>query len=136
MELHLKIIGCALICLGLVHSIFPQKFNWKQELKSLTVINREMMYIHTLFIAITLLLVGFLCLTSSAELITTPLGKRISLGLGIFWALRFLVQFFGYSSVTWKGKQFETIIHIGFALFWAYLSAVFIIIYLRPVISL
>jgi len=129
MELHLKIIGFCLIVLGLVHAIFPRQFNWKQELSSLSIMNREMMYVHTFFIAFTLLLIGVLCLTSSKELVETALGKRISLGLGIFWIVRLYVQFFGYSSKTWKGKPFETIVHILFSIFWTYLSAIFILIF-------
>jgi hypothetical protein len=129
MELHLKIIGYCLIMIGLVHAIFPKQFNWKQELSSLSLINREMMYVHTFFIAFTLLLLGVLCLTSSTELVETTLGKRISLGLGIFWIVRLYIQFFGYSSKTWKGKPFETTVHILFSIFWAYISVVFILIY-------
>ena len=131
MEPHLIIIGCCLIVLGLVHAIFPKQFNWKQELSSLSVMNREMMYVHTFFIAFTLILVGVLCIMSSAELVNTPLGKKISLGLGIFWTVRLYVQFFGYSSKTWKGKLFETIVHVLFSIFWFYLSAIFILIYFR-----
>ena len=130
MELHLQIIGCCLILLGLVHTIFPKQFNWKRELSSLSTMNREMMYIHTFFIAFTLILVGMLCLTSSTELIETTLGKRVCLGLGIFWTVRLYIQFFGYSSSTWRGKPFETIVHILFSIFWAYLSFIFIWIYL------
>ena len=130
MELHLKIIGFCLIALGLVHAIFPRQFNWKQELSSLSIMNREMMYVHTFFIAFTLFLIGLLCLTSSTELISTPFGKQISLGLGIFWTLRLFVQFFVYSSKTWIGKRLETIIHILFSVFWTYLSAIFILIFL------
>ena len=129
MELHLKIIGFCLIVLGLVHAIFPRQFNWKQELSSLSIVNREMMYFHTFFIAFMLVLAGVLCLTSSTEIIGTPLGRRISLGLGIFWIVRLYVQFFGYSSKTWRGKTFETIVHILFSIFWAYLSAIFLLIY-------
>lgn len=130
MELHLKIIGLSLTVLGFVHAIFPKQFNWKQELSSLSIINREMMYVHTFFIALTLLLIGLLCITSSNELIGTTLGKRVSLGLGIFWTLRLFFQFFGYSSSTWRGKRFETTIHILFSIFWTYLSTIFIMIYL------
>lgn len=130
MELHLKIIGFCLIGLGLVHAIFPRQFNWKQELSSLSVMNREMMYVHTFFIAFTLFLIGLLCLTSPTEIISTTFGKQISLGLGVFWTLRLFVQFFVYSSKTWRGKPFETIIHILFSIFWTYLSAIFILIYL------
>jgi hypothetical protein len=71
--------------LSLVHLIFPKYFNWKEELKSLSLINKQMMTIHTFFIALVVFLMGLLCLTSATELIETRLGKTISLGLGIFW---------------------------------------------------
>ena len=96
MEIHFKIIGVLLIALALVHIVFPKYFNWDKELKSLSLINRQMMTVHTFFIALTVFLMGSLCLTSSAELIETNLGKKISLGLGLFWTVRLFIQFFGY----------------------------------------
>ena len=129
MEIHFKTIGILLIALALVHIVFPKYFKWEKELKSLSLVNRQMMTIHTFFIALTVFLMGLLCLTSSSELIETNLGKKISLGLGIFWAFRLLIQFFGYSSDLWKGKKFETFIHIVFSLLWTYLSIVFLTVY-------
>lgn len=90
-----------------------------------------MMTVHTFFIALTVFLMGLLCLTSSNELIETNLGKNISLGLGVFWTIRLLFQFFGYSSKLWKGKTFETIMHIAFSLLWAYLTVIFLTTYFR-----
>lgn len=126
MEIHFKIIGILLIGLSLVHVIFPKYFNWKTELSSLSLINRQMMYVHTFFIASVVFLIGLLCLTSSKELISTDLGKRITLGLGIFWTVRLFIQFFGYSSTLWRGKTLETTIHILFSLLWTYLSIIFL----------
>ena len=126
MEIHFKITGVLLITLALVHVIFPKYFNWKEELKTLSLINRQMMIVHTFFIALTVFLMGLLCLTSATELIETKLGRTVSLGLGLFWAVRLLIQFFGYSTKLWKGKKLETAIHILFSLLWIYLSAVFI----------
>jgi len=131
MELQLKIVGVLLIALALVHVIFPKYFHWEKELSLLSLINKQMMQVHTLFIALTLLLMGLLCLTSSNELITTALGKRISLGFGIFWGVRLFIQFFGYSTKLWKGKTFETTIHILFSLLWFYLTWIFINIFLK-----
>lgn len=131
MELHLKIIGVLLIALALVHVIFPKYFHWKKELNMLSLINKQMMQVHTLFIAITVLLIGFLCFTSANEIVTTNLGKRISLGLGIFWGIRLIIQLFGYSSKLWKGKIFETAVHILFSMLWFYLTWVFMSIYLN-----
>jgi hypothetical protein len=129
MELHLKIIGWILTVLALVHGIFPRYFNWKNEFKTVSLINREMMYVHTFFIALMVLLMGVLCITSTTEIVETKLGKTVSLGLSIFWTTRLIIQFFGYSSALWKGKTFETIIHILFTLLWAYLSVVFFLVW-------
>lgn len=129
MEIHFKIIGVLLIALSLVHIVFPKYFNWNKELKSLSLINRQMVTVHTFFIALTVFLMGLLCLTSSTELIETNLGKKISLGLGLFWTVRLFIQFFGYSPDLWKGKKFETFMHIIFSLLWTYLSIIFLTTY-------
>ena len=128
MELHLKNIGVLLIILAIVHGVFPRHFNWQKELSSLSLVNKQMMYVHTFFIALVVLLMGVLCLTSSGELIETNLGKRLCFGLGVFWAVRLLIQFFGYSSALWKGKTFETTVHILFSFLWTYLSIIFLTI--------
>ncbi len=129
MELHLKVIGILLIILACVHVVFPKYFNWAKETSTMSLINRQMMYVHTLFIALTVFLMGLLCVTSATEMVTTPLGKKIALGLGIFWIIRLLIQLFGYSSKLWKGKGFETVVHITFTAFWVYMSLVFLRIY-------
>ncbi|MGY6648544.1 hypothetical protein [Wenyingzhuangia sp. IMCC45574] len=129
MELHLKIIGIAFILLAGIHIIFPKFFHWKKELSHLSIINQEIMKVHTFFIAITVFLMGILCINSTNQLLTTKLGKTILFGLAIFWSLRLLTQFFGYSSKTWKGKTFETSAHVFFSIFWCYVSGVFWISY-------
>lgn len=126
MNLQLKIIGVLLIALALVHIAFPKYFNWNKELSQLSLINKQMMQVHTLFIALTIFLMGLLCFTSATELTNTTLGKRISFGLGLFWGLRLFIQFFGYSTKLWKGKTFETAIHIIFSLLWAFLTWTFL----------
>ena len=125
MALHYKFIGITLIILAFVHAFFPKYFKWKDELKHLSLINRQMMLVHTFFIALVLFLMGILCITAANELIETKLGKMITFGLGIFWATRLFFQFFIYSATLWKGKTFETIIHILFIILWSYLSVVF-----------
>lgn len=83
------------------------------------------MYVHTFFIALMVLLMGLLCITSADELIVTGLGRKLAGGLAVFWCCRLLMQFFGYSSILWKGKTFETLMHIIFTLLWIYLTVIF-----------
>lgn len=129
MEAHLKWIGGLLIGLAFLHAGFPRYFNWAGELKSLSLINRQMVYIHTLFIALVVLLMGILCWGCASEIVATPLGRKVALGLGLFWMARLLVQVFGYSTELWRGKSFETAVHISFSLLWTYLTTVFFAIY-------
>ena len=131
MYIHLKVIGILLMLLAVLHIGFPKYFNWKKELNNLSLINKQMMQIHTFFVAFFVFLVGVLCFFSATEIITTPLGKKIAFGLGIFWVVRLVFQFFVYSSKLWKGKLFETIMHILFTFFWMYLTSVFFIIFLN-----
>lgn len=129
MELQVNILGIILIILALIHVVFPSYFNWKEELNSLSLVNKEIMYVHTFFVALMVFLMGVLCVTAGEELVYTAFGKKIALGLGIFWLFRLLIQFLGYSSELWKGKRFETMIHIIFSILWAYSSLLFLWIY-------
>lgn len=125
---QLKLIGFLLVILALLHVAFARYFNWREDFAPVSLINRQMMYVHTFFVAFTVLLMGLLCLTSAPELVGTPLGRRLALGCGIFWLARLLVQFFGYSAQLWRGKRFETFVHVVFTMLWTYLSAVFLLV--------
>ena len=130
MESQFKFIGILLISLALIHVIFPRYFHWKEDLKSMSLINRQVMQVHTFFIAFTVFLIGLLCVFHAHSLVSTDLGKDISLGLTFFWGIRFLFQQFVYSKKLWKGKTFETIVHIVFSLLWVYFTLVFLLSYL------
>lgn len=131
MQIHLQITGLLLMVLALAHIIFPRYFNWNKELKGLSLINRQMMTVHTFFIALTVFLMGALCMTSARELVETDLGNKIVLGLGIFWLSRLFFQFFVYSPALWRGKRLETSIHLLFASMWSYFSVVFIATFMK-----
>jgi hypothetical protein len=131
MKILLESAGCLLMGLGLLHAVFPRYFRWREETASLTLLTRQILHIHTFFIGLTVFLMGLLCVTSATDLIHSPLGRRIALGLGLFWGLRLLLQFVGYSSDLWRGKPFETAMHVLFSLLWAFLTALFLAIYIQ-----
>ena len=126
MELQIKIIGYLLMLLACIHVIFPKYFGWKEDLAPLQQINRSMMKVHTFFIALTVFLMGLLCVTSADELLQTELGRRICLGFGLFWLIRLFFQFFIYPSSLWKGKRLETVIHVVAIIFWIFLTYSFL----------
>ena len=135
MEIHLKIVGALLIALSLMHIIIPKYFKWEQELKSLSLITKQILYVHTFFIAFIVLLMGLLCLSYASELVNDPFGRMISLGLFGFWLTRLIFQFFVYSPKVWRGKRFETVMHVMFSIAWLYFTIVFFFCYLESIVS-
>ncbi|MCU0751951.1 MAG: hypothetical protein MUF86_12410 [Akkermansiaceae bacterium] len=131
MKALLEITGGLLMALALMHAVFPRYFRWKEETAGLSLLTRQILHVHTFFIALTVFLMGLLCLTGAEDLIHTPLGRRISLGLAVFWGIRLGIQFFGYSSKLWRGKTFETFAHVAFTLFWAWLTGLFLLVALK-----
>ena len=125
LALHLRIIGILMIGLALVHAGFPKRFGWAAELKSLSLINRQMMQVHTFFIALLVALNGLLFVCNAEDLLQpSPLARSIVVGLLVFWGFRLFFQFFVYDSALWRGKRFETSVHILFGLLWLYCLAV------------
>ncbi|MCW5520210.1 hypothetical protein J1N09_10200 [Aureitalea sp. L0-47] len=132
MELHLKIIGILLMVLAFVHIPFPKYFKWKEELKSLSLINRQMMKVHTFFIALMVFLMGLLSFSQADLLVSTELGQIVSLGMAVFWGVRLVFQLFIYSTKLWRGKVFETTMHVLFTALWVYISIVYVVVYFSP----
>ncbi len=128
MILCLQIAGILLMMLAALHLGFPRYFRWREEFASVNLINRQMMYFHAFFLAFVLLLMGLLCLLAAEDLVRTPLGHKIDLGLAFFWLVRLFVQFFGYSSEHWRRKRFEMLVHVIFSLLWIYLTVVFLLV--------
>jgi hypothetical protein len=125
MEVHIRIVGGILIVLAFIHLVFPRRFNWKAELAGMSLMNRQLMYVHTFFVALVVLLMGILCIYAAGDIVNTRLGKQLAFGLFVFWVIRLVFQFFVYSRDLWKGKRFETLVHVLFSLLWAYFSCVF-----------
>jgi len=125
MEIQLKILGLLYIVLAGIHIFFPKYFNWAEELKPLSLINRQMMQVHTFFIGLTVFGMGLLNVFYANELANTDFGRIICFGLFVFWGIRMIIQFFVYSSELWKGKKFETSMHILFSFIWIYCTLVY-----------
>ncbi|MBX2907312.1 MAG: hypothetical protein KF744_14805 [Taibaiella sp.] len=129
MELLVRISGVLLVALALLHVGFPRYFRWTEDLAPLSLINRQMMYVHTFFVALTVLLMGGLAAFYPSGFFT-PFGGVVSLMFAVFWFVRLLFQLFGYSSALWRGKRFETTVHIVFLFLWSFLSALYFMVFL------
>lgn len=125
MIIHLHIIGVLLLVLAVAHVDFPRYFQWRKEVAGLTLLTQQVFFVHHAFIGITVGLMGLLTLLHAHELISTPLGNNICLGFAVFWLIRAFCQVFVYSPLLWRGKAFETTVHVLFLAFWIYMTVVY-----------
>ncbi len=119
--LHLKIVGALLILLALAHLTFAKRFNWNEETGRMSLLNRQIFYVHCFFISLVLVLMGVLSLFCTRLLLEIgELNKLVLIALVAFWTARLFIQFFIYDTRLWKGNRLHTAMHIAFSVFWIY----------------
>ena len=75
------------------HLAFPRLFRWDTALAALDRVNGSILRVLTLCLTFQFLVLGWLSLAFTDELLTTPLGQALCAGLAGFWLLRLGLQF-------------------------------------------
>jgi hypothetical protein len=124
--LNLRIVGLMMVALVVVNLFVPKQFHWREEMARLSLLNRQIFQIHSVFLLLVLGMFAALLLVCGRDLLEpTRLARAILAGLTAFWVLRMLAQWFFYSPEIWRGDRFKTIVHGVFSVAWVYVSAVF-----------
>lgn len=127
LELLLRIGGVGLILLALVHVPVSRHLRWREDATRLTPTNASIFLVHAFFICVVLVLMGLPALLAPQVFLErSPAGAWLSWSLAVFWGIRLFVQWFVYPSALWRGKRFETRMHILFSVVWTLLTAVFV----------
>lgn len=126
LTLHLQIIGVLLVLLGLSHAFFNRYFRWREELAVVSLLTRQVFFVHSFFIGLGVVLSGVgTFLYAGALLRPGVLNRPILAGMTTFWLCRLLAQFFVYDSALWRGDRFRTFMHAVFILLWCYVTATY-----------
>jgi hypothetical protein len=85
------------IAFAVFHLLFWRLFDWKNDLRQLSFINRGVMQILNLRIIYVFLVIAFLSFFFAENLLSTVLGKAIMTAISLFWLMRAAEQivFFG-----------------------------------------
>ena len=95
MKTYLLIVGSFYhIGFAIFHLFFWRLFHWKKDLASLAIINRSVMQILNLHITFVFIIVAYISMFYSSEMVSTNLGKVIIASISIFWFIRFIDQIF------------------------------------------
>lgn len=75
------------------HLAFPRLFRWDTALAALDRVNGSILRVLNLCLTFHFLLMAWLSLAFTDEMLTTPLGRGLCAGLAGFWLLRLGLQF-------------------------------------------
>ncbi len=74
------------------HLFFWKLFNWKYELKSISIINRNIMQVLNLCLTFVFLIFSYTSIFHTDEMLNTDIGISLTLCISVFWFLRSLEQ--------------------------------------------
>lgn len=122
-SLALWLAGIGHFCVLIASFQVPSRLGWKEDLQKLTPFNRKLMWVHGGFAVLTIIAFGTLTLALHDELLR---GDRAALGLalfiGVYWALRIVVDFFYYEHKDWPRGDGFVVGHILLTSLFAFLS--------------
>ena len=108
MTIHtlIKAGGLYNIALVVFHLMFWKLFNWADDLRSLSVLNRAIMQVMNLSLVVVFLMFAYLSLIHTAELFSTTLGRALLLSMAVFFMLRAIMQITFFRLQHWGSVAF------------------------------
>jgi hypothetical protein len=92
METLIKVGGIYNIVLVVFHLLFWRIFNWDEDLRTLTFLNRAIMQVVNLSLTLVFVIFAYVSLMHSAELLASPLGRSLLILMAVFWFFRAMLQ--------------------------------------------
>ena len=129
MEIALSIAAAAQLAIAVLNLFLVRIMRWEEPVARMPQLVREVFHVHAWFITITLVIFGVVTIRFAGELAagTNDLGRWLVCGIGLFWLIRWVMQFFFYSSSHWKGKRAETTVHIALVLTYGFFAGVYLL---------
>ena len=122
---HLRFAGVVMMLLAASHLAMPRYFGWPAELARVSLLTRQVFWVHTGFVCVVLLLMGALETFATASLLEPSTLSRLVLGgFAAFWFIRLVCQWFVFDRSLWRGQPFHTLVHVVFTVLWTYFTAV------------
>src|SRR6266850_3748066 len=116
----LQAVAIGQIAVAILNLFLVRLMKWESDLGRMPLLVREVFQVHAWFISVTLAIFGTLTWRFAGEMAagSNPIGQWLCAGIGLFWAIRTVLQVTYYSSSHWKGRFDRTVTH--FLLLFAY----------------
>jgi len=117
MELLIKAGGIYNIALVIFHLLFWRIFKWKEDLRSLTFLNRAIMQVLNLSLTFAFTIFSYISLVHTKELMSTSLGQTMLGLMAVFWFARSVEQVVFFKLKNWRSIAFFVFFLVGTVLY-------------------
>lgn len=95
LKILILLSGIAHIVLSVVSSVIPKALKWKEGLKDLQPLLRQMFWTYAAYILVINFCFGLVSILGTEELVNHSfLAKSINLFIAVYWLARVFIQFF------------------------------------------
>ena len=111
----LRIAAAAQLAIALLNLLLVRLLEWKADLDRMPLLLREVFHVHCWFISITLGIFGVTTLRFADAMAASSdeVCRWLAAGIGIFWAIRTVLQVTYYSGSHWHGRPVRTAMHVA-----------------------
>ena len=111
----LRIAAAAQLSIALLNLFLVRLLDWKADLDRMPLLLREVFHVHCWFISITLAIFGLTTLRHADAMAesSNEVCRWLTAGIGIFWAIRTVLQVTYYSGSHWRGRPVRTAMHVA-----------------------
>ena len=111
----LRIAAAAQLAIALLNLFLVRLLDWKADLDRLPLLLREVFHVHCWFISITPGIFGVMTLRFADAMAASSneTCRWLTAGIGIFWAIRTVLQVTYYSRSHWRGRPVRTAMHVA-----------------------
>lgn len=117
METLIKAGGIYNIALIVFHLFFWRIFHWREDLQSLSFLNRAIFPVVNLSLTFVFVIFAYISLTHTIELLSTPLGNSLLIFISLFWFARALMQIIYFKLDHWASFAFLLFFLAGAAIY-------------------
>ncbi len=99
------------------HLFFYRIFNWREDLRTLTFVNRGIVRVLNLCLAMAFVIFAYVSLVHTDELLTSALGTALMAAIALFWMARALLQAGVFGLRRWGSWWFFLVFIFGASLY-------------------
>jgi hypothetical protein len=128
LTLMLQTVAALQLGLAVLNLFLVPLLKWKEELARTPLLLREVFHVHAWFISITLTIFALLTWRFATDLAahTNAVGAWLAASVGIFWAIRTILQVTYYSNSHRRGQLARTVIHIALLFMYGGMAAIYL----------